>query len=187
MTNADMQQGIGGAASWLDGSSDSGAGSSNGIGAATNSTGSAGGHAHGHGGWTAPVKPALFPLRPLGFGDIFAATFRLLRTSPAVTIGSAMIVLSVTTIISTAATALVAYAMFTRAASAAPSDRADLEATAVTVTMLTALSTIIFSLLGSALLQGILAHVVARGALGEKITFGSAWRVAFRRVWPLCG
>ncbi|GGA65057.1 hypothetical protein GCM10011490_14630 [Pseudoclavibacter endophyticus] len=191
MTYPGMHHGTGGAASWLDHPREQAPAGAPGIGGGARPDGGEGtpagaGTASRH-AWSAPLKPGLFPLRPLQFGDIFAATFRLLRTSPGVTVGSSMIILSLISIVTGVATGLVAYAMFERAASASAEDRPALETTAITVTFLTAFASVILSLLGSALLQGILAHVVARAALGEKITFGGSWRVAFRRLWPLLG
>lgn len=175
----------GGAASWLDEPPASAHGPS---------TGAAPEHGGVHGtpptataAWTAPLKPGLIPLRPLQFGDVLSATFRLLRTSPGVTVGSAIIVLAGSTLFSGLITGLVAFAMFDRAASATATDRPALETTATVVTMLTAFATVILSLAASALLQGVLTHVVQRAAVAERATFGEAWRTAIRRGWPLIG
>lgn len=138
-------------------------------------------------GWTAPLKPGLIPLRPLQFADVLSASFRLLRTSPGVTVGSAILVLFATSLLSGVATGVVAYLMFDRAASATTADRSALETTAAVVTMLTAMATVVFSLAGSALLQGVLTHVVTRAAVAERATFADAWRTAFRRGWALIG
>ena len=139
------------------------------------------------GGWTAPIRPGLIPLRPLGFGELLAGSFRFLRTSPAVTVGSAMLVLLGTILVSGLITGFVGYLMFDRVSSGAPEDRQQLETTAAFVTAGTAIVTSAFTGIFAALLQGVLATVAAKAILGEKARFGDTWRHAFRRGWQLIG
>lgn len=164
----------GGAASWLPGPAD-------GPGAPPPGAGQQ------FSGWVAPPRPGLIPLRPLEFGELLAASFRLLRFNTKVSVGSAVLVTAVTTLLSGLATGLVAYFLFDRAESASPADRDQLLVTAAVGTALTALVAVVISIIATALLQGVLVHVVTRAVVGERPGFASAWRAAGRRAWPLVG
>lgn len=136
-------------------------------------------------GWVAASKPGLIPLRPLILGDILGATFRLLRTSPKTSIGSSVLILSVINVVSYVAIISVLAPLIARADSASAEDRETMIVTAYTLTGLVTLVPLALSMAGTSLLQGILVHVTARGALGERVTFRASWRVAMRRFWPL--
>ncbi|MDO5052075.1 MAG: glycerophosphoryl diester phosphodiesterase membrane domain-containing protein [Pseudoclavibacter sp.] len=163
--------GPGGAASWMGGEGpDEGAA---GLG--------------GPAGWVAASAPGLFPLRPLGFGEILSATFRLLRVSPKTTIGSSLLVLSVTSLLAAGLYAGVLIPLFGRVASAAAEDREALTVTAFTVTGMLTLMTAGLNAVAGGLLQGLLVHVTARAGLGLRSAFKSSWRVVLARLRPLVG
>ena len=72
--------------------------------------------------WTPPVDQGLVPLRPMGFSEILGAAFRLFRTSPGTSIGSALLVLAVTSLVAMLLPiASLAFAT-ARSAAAAPED-----------------------------------------------------------------
>ncbi len=132
--------------------------------------------------------PGLFPLRPLAFGDALAATFRLFRTSPKTILGSAVIVMGATTIFASLLPVVVGMLMFTRIPFAGrEEDIAPMLVSSITLTSLAALLGVAIAGVGSALLQGILVRVVARGAIGEKLSFKEAWRAGWRGIWRLIG
>lgn len=140
------------------------------------------------GQWMPAPTPGLFPLRPLAFGDALAATFRLFRTSPKTTLGSAVIVMGATTLFASLLPVVVGMVMFTRIPyGGSDADIAPMLVSSITLTSLAALFGLAIAGVGSALLQGILVRVVARGAIGEKLGFKEAWRAGWRGIWRLIG
>ncbi|PPG31128.1 hypothetical protein C5B97_05100 [Pseudoclavibacter sp. RFBB5] len=132
--------------------------------------------------------PGLFPLRPLAFGDALAATFRLFRTSHKTTLGSAVIVMGATTLFASLLPVVVGMLMFTRIPfGGSQEDITPMLVSSITLTSLAALFGLAIAGVGSALLQGILVRVVARGAIGEKLGFKEAWRAGWRGIWRLIG
>jgi hypothetical protein len=135
--------------------------------------------------WSPPPRPGLLPLRPLGFGTLLGAPFQVLRRNPGATFGSALITQLVTSLVSVLVIGGVGIFAFGRIDSALPEDRDAVTAGAWATLILASLIPIALSILGSALLQGVLVIEVARGTLGEKNRMGSLWKAAGRRLWPL--
>jgi hypothetical protein len=135
-----------------------------------------------------PPKPGLIPLHPLSFGQLLGGAFQVLRYNPRATVAPALII----SLIQTALTSALTYGIglstvdrISRAATAA--DRVTIAQGSALTGGAAALAVIVASVVGSALLQGILTRVVADGALGKRPTAGEALRAAGRRFWPLIG
>lgn len=137
--------------------------------------------------WTPPPKPGLIPLRPLGFGTLLAAPFQVLRRNPKATFGSALIVQSLTFVVTLLVVGLVTFFAFERVASAPVGEQDALEAGAILTIVLSALVPVALSVVASALLQGVIVLEVARATLGEKLRLVALWRRLGRRIWPLVG
>lgn len=137
------------------------------------------------GAWAPPPRPGLLPLRPLGFGTLLGAPFQVLRRNPGATFGSALITQLVTSIVTVFVIGGVGIFAFGRIDSALPEDRDAVTAGAWATVILASLIPLALSILGSALLQGVLVVEVARGTLGEKNRMGVLWKAAGRRLWPL--
>jgi hypothetical protein len=135
--------------------------------------------------WSPPPRPGLLPLRPLGFGTLLGAPFQVLRRNPGATFGSALITQLVASLVSVLVIGGVGIFAFGRIDSALPEDRDAVTAGAWATVLLASLIPIALSILGSALLQGVLVVEVARGTLGEKNRMGVLWKAAARRLWPL--
>jgi hypothetical protein len=135
--------------------------------------------------WAPPPRPGLLPLRPLSFGMLLGAPFQVLRRNPGATFGSALITQLVTSLVSVLVIGGVGIFAFGRIDSALPEDRDAVTAGAWATVILASLIPIALSILGSALLQGVLVVEVARGTLGEKNRMGVLWKAAARRLWPL--
>lgn len=135
--------------------------------------------------WTPPPKPGLVPLRPLGFGTLLGASFQVLRRNPKASFGSALLIQAFTTVVTTAVVGFVAISSVVRIANAAPGQEDAITAGSVAAIIAAVLVSIVLSFGAVALLQGIIVLEVARGTLGEKLTLGSLWRQAVRRLWPL--
>ena len=137
------------------------------------------------GAWSPPPRPGLLPLRPLGFGTLLGTPFQVLRRNPGATFGSALIVQLVTSLVAVFVIGGVGILAFGRIDSALPEDRDAVTAGAWATVILASLVPLALSILGSALLQGVLVVEVARGTLGEKNRMGALWKAAGRRLWPL--
>lgn len=138
-------------------------------------------------GWVPPPKPGLIPLRPLGFGTLIGAPFQVLRRNPKPTFGSALLIqIAVMLVTGVTVGAVVAFA-FARVGMADAADQGTIAAGGVALIILAALVSVAVSLVGSALLQGVIVTEVARGTLGEKPRMRELWRGIVGRRWALVG
>lgn len=141
-------------------------------------------------GWTPPPQPGLFPLRPMTFGILFGTPFKVLRHNPRATVGGALIVQLITTVASTALlglTAAFAALRISTADRASTNDQQLIIAGSVALLVVATLVTLLISLAGTALVQGLVASEVSHGALGEKLTLRGLWRATRGRRWRLIG
>ena len=136
-------------------------------------------------GWTPPPKPGLLPLRPLGLGAILAGSFATLRRNPAATVGTALLVQGVASLVSLVLVGGVTGFVVTRVLSAREDDRGALIAGGVAAVVVATLVTLVLSLVASAFLQGVIANEVARGTLGERLRMRALWRATLPRLRPL--
>jgi hypothetical protein len=125
------------------------------------------------------------PLRPLGFGTLLGASFQVLRRNPKASFGSALLTQGLITVATLIIVGAVTFFALSRIESAAPEEQDAVLAGGIAAIIASALVSILLSVAASALLQGIIVLEVARGTLGEKLTLGSLWRLAWRRLWPL--
>ncbi|KRC60427.1 hypothetical protein ASE14_05225 [Agromyces sp. Root81] len=138
-------------------------------------------------GWTPPPKPGLLPLRPLGFGTLLWAPFRVLRRNPAATFGTGLVVQLVSVIATLAVMVPFMVFVFSRIDSASSADADAVASGAVGGFVLLMLVPLALSLVASAFLQGVMVVEVASGTLGERLGFGALWKRAAKRIWPLLG
>jgi hypothetical protein len=139
------------------------------------------------GGWAPPPKPGLMPLRPLSFGALLGTPFQVLRRNPRATFGSALLVQLGVMIVTALAVGGVTFFAFGRIFNAESGQQDTITAGSIALIIIAGLFTVAVSIIGSALLQGILVVEVARATLGEKPTMGGLWRGAGKRLWPLIG
>ncbi|MDN4614455.1 hypothetical protein P5G50_08325 [Leifsonia sp. F6_8S_P_1B] len=138
-------------------------------------------------GWAPPPKSGLVPLRPMSFGTLLGAPFAALRRNPKLTVGSALLIQSIPTIVVSVLLAGAMFFLVDRAINAEAGDRDTLMAGAVGGAILLGLLSIVISTVSGAILQGVIVGEVARGTLGEKLTFGAVWRLIRERLWALIG
>lgn len=138
-------------------------------------------------GWRPPPKPGLFPLRPLSFGEIFSATFRLLRVNVAASFGGAFLIQLITGLVTAVLPTIALIIGINRISMAAVGDQDALALSMMTWLLLALLPGIVLSLISSSLVQVIVAQVVAAGTLSRKLTLGEAFRTAWGRVWAVLG
>lgn len=139
------------------------------------------------GGWRPPPKPGLIPLRPLGFGDLLGAAFKVVRRNPAATFGFALLATGVWSLLLFAGMGFLTWFGTDRVDAAAGDDLAAVEAGVVGMSVLFTLVPVLLSVVSTALVQGIVSMEVARGTLGEKHTLGGLWRRAKGRWGALIG
>lgn len=138
-------------------------------------------------GWTPPPKPGLIPLRPLAFGTLLGASFQVLRRNPRPIFGFALLIMAVASLASGALIGVVVFGAFARIGTGSADDIEALTAGAWALSILAVLAGLVVSLIGTAILQGIVSLEVARGTLGEKLRLGGLWRAARGRMGALIG
>jgi hypothetical protein len=138
-------------------------------------------------GWTPPPKPGLIPLRPLGLGAILGASFQVLRRNPRPTLGIALLLNGLVTVVSTGIAAWIIFVALSRLLTSSNEDIDEIGAGTIVGVVLATLLPLLLSQLIGALLQGIITLEVARGTVGEKLTLRSLWGLARGRVGALIG
>src|SRR3954470_4012486 len=81
--------------------------------------------------WTPPPKPGLIPLRPLSFGTLIGAPFQALRRNPKITVGAALLIQTIPSIVVTLLVFGGAALLLSRVANAESSDQSALTAGAI--------------------------------------------------------
>ena len=138
-------------------------------------------------GWAPPPKPGLVPLRPLAFGTLIGAPFQALRRNPKITVGAALLLQGIPTIIVSVLIAGGVFVLVDRVANADAADRDTLAAGAIGGTIVLGLLAVVISTVFGALLQGIIVGEVSRETLGEKLTFRGLWQLIRGRLGGLIG
>jgi hypothetical protein len=138
-------------------------------------------------GWTPPPKPGLIPLRPMTLGPILAASFQVMRRNPRATLGPALIISIVLTIVT--AVGIAAYvAAISRIAYAGTADDAEaLAAGSFVVSLLVLVLGGAAVTEATAVLQALIVTEVARGTVGEKLRLGQLWAKARGRLGAVVG
>ncbi len=138
-------------------------------------------------GWTPPPKPGLIPLRPLTLGTLLGASFQVLRRNPRPMFGFALLLTGIVFVFTLLSVGLVTVFAFSRLDSASSADADTVAAGSFAALGLSALVPAVFSIVVTAILQGIVALEVARGTVGEKLKLGGLWRAARGRLGALIG
>jgi len=134
----------------------------------------------------------VIPLRPLSIGEILDGAFTSIRRNPRATLGIAAILLTMSGVITTAATLALVHAVGTVTL---PSPGQQLTQAQVNhllsqlvdVFLPLAGISIVLSFVVDIVLTGLLTVVIGRSVLGHKITAGDAWRIARPRLPALLG
>ncbi len=148
------------------------------------------GHGYGYGRPAAP-KPGVVALRPMSLGDIFNGAFSYVRNNPKTTMGSALVVMAVATVLSSIASTLFLndYTTFLDEVMADPlavDPDAPLFPFSPLVMGLMYLGELIVYL-GAAILLGLLAAVAGMAVLGHRLTPKQAWEAARGRIGAILG
>lgn len=140
-------------------------------------------------------KPGAIALRPLSVGDMYDAAFKIIRFNPRATVGSAVLVAAVAMAIPLLVTAalgagldlsmtndLIATSEGDPGASLTGEDIAGFAGVFGSLALGSVLQGI-----GLILVGGMIAHVVAAAAIGQKLTLGEAWAATRGKRWRLIG
>ena len=124
-------------------------------------------------------KPGIVPLRPLQFGDILDGSFKDVRFNPKSIVGLSALVLAAflvpSALLGTGATYLAARSV----------ERLDSDDQAIAQGFLGVPASVlqmVFTVLATALLSGLLIHVVGQAVLGRKPGLGETWRATRGRL-----
>lgn len=139
-------------------------------------------------GWGPPPpapKPGVIPLRPLGVGEVLDGAISYIRANPAVTLGLAAVVITLTQLVQVPANYLYfdALAQLDPAAAASASDVAGALSDGVAATLLG----VVVNFVAVTLLTGILIVVLSRAVLGWQTTLREAWGTIRPRLLGLLG
>lgn len=131
--------------------------------------------------WTPPPKRGLVPLRPIPFGVILGAPFRLQRRTPRTTLGPALVISLVTTTLA----AFLAWALTVGPQAAL--DASYYQDFLLAQNLLGVLQQVgsfvplVFAFAGNALLAGAVVVAASRAVLAERVSFrGLRWRLTGR-------
>lgn len=136
-------------------------------------------------------KPGAMPLRPLGLGDIYDAAFKIIRFNPKATVGAAVLVGVLSTIVPVLTTTIISLAMdvvpdgdgFVDVDAGAGLA----EAIALVAWLASYLLGGLLYFVGSIFVTGMVAHVTAAAAIGRRLSLGEAWAATRGTRWRLIG
>ncbi|MEO7349646.1 MAG: hypothetical protein ABIW32_07305 [Terrimesophilobacter sp.] len=138
--------------------------------------------------WAPPPKVGLVPLRPMSFGTILGASFKVLRRNPRPTFGAALLVQAASLVISLVFVGAITALSVSRLSSVSSTSDSDaMLAGTVAISIVAFMLTAFLSLMALAFLQGIIVIEVARGTIGEKLSLRRLWQFAKGRIWALIG
>ncbi|MEU4542811.1 glycerophosphoryl diester phosphodiesterase membrane domain-containing protein [Nonomuraea dietziae] len=131
------------------------------------------------------LRPGIIPLRPLGLGDIYDGTIKLIRSNPKAVLGLSAIVAAVAAVPVSIGQALTLSSLGDLLSDPMAQPTA-MEGGFVTQYLPTIISSVV-SLAAVTILTGILIRILGRAVFGGKITAGEAWRLVASRVPALFG
>lgn len=141
--------------------------------------------AGGSSGWTPPPKPGLIPLHPLGFGTLLGTAFSAIRWNARALVAPAVVVSLLQSAISVLGLQTTLIGAAGRFFDASDADRQAIVAGGVGQLLLASGAVLAVSTVFTALMQGLVVVVVARGALGQKPTVRAVLARVGRRFWHL--
>lgn len=133
--------------------------------------------------WQAPQQPGVVPLRPLSLTEIIDGAVKTMRAYPAVMLGVAAIVVTISTIISYPTQASISNTTNELSPDATGQEVMDALAPSFTGAGIA----MVVSLVASAFLTGFLTTVVGKAVLGRPARFGEVWAEVKPQLGKLIG
>lgn len=132
------------------------------------------GYTRGPSPWT-PPPVGIIPLRPLSFGSLLGKPFQVLRRNPAPTLGAALIVLALPTVLSIIATGWASSVTADRLNRASQEAFLVLASGGLGVMVVIAFVGIATSLLSTIIIDGLMSGEVAHATLGRRLRWRELW------------
>lgn len=132
------------------------------------------------------TKPGVIPLRALAVGDVLNGAIATIRRHPALMLGVTAVVVTITSLVSLAATLPLLEDVGERVGlggSVTTSDLSSLLGKALAVAVIS----VLLVLAGRVFLSGFLTQVVATAVIGRRVGFGEIWSRVRPRLLPLLG
>lgn len=130
-------------------------------------------------------KPGAIALRPLGLGDMYDGAFRIIRFNPRATVGSAVLVASVTMAIPVLITSLLTFSVGATLDDTGSASEGELIGAVGSFGSL-ALGLVLLQV-GLIFVTGMVAHVTHAAAVGRRLSLGEAWAATRGKRWRLLG
>lgn len=125
-------------------------------------------------------KPGIVPLRPLQLGDILDGAVKAVRFNPKSMVGLSALVLAAFLVPSAALGIATTHLVASALSKLGPDAQSGLG-------FATLLLQLLFTNLATALLSGLLMHVVGQAVLGRRPDIGQTWQATRGRLLPLLG
>jgi hypothetical protein len=138
-------------------------------------------------GWTPPPKPGLIPLRPLTFGQLLSTPFQVLRRNVGALFGPAVLIQAIVLVANLLVVGAAVAAMIFRLSRASDADQPAIIAGSVATVGVAAFVGLAFSVIGNAVLQGLVVIEVANGVLGHRPRARQLWTATRGRRWAVVG
>lgn len=136
-----------------------------------------------------PPKPGVVALRPLALGDILNGAFSYVRHNPKTTMGLALIVMAIASIVSSVGLGgyMADYGAFMRQAFEDPLAVDDDTMPFSAWSLIATYGGTLLTYAGQIVLTGLLTSVVGLAVLGRKLTMGQAWAAVRDRLGAIAG
>lgn len=132
-------------------------------------------------------KPGSVALRPLGLGDIFDASFKLIRHNPQATVGAALLVATVAMALPVVVTALLSASYDLPNPMDPEAVAAESDPLGSIASQLALLTGTVLSSIGQLFVTAMIAHVTLAAALGRSLDLAGAWAATRGRRWHVVG
>jgi hypothetical protein len=129
-------------------------------------------------------KPGAIPLRPLTLGEIYDGAFRIIRFNPKATVGSAVLVATITMMLPVVVTAILTWTIGTTLDTAGDSTSDDIGTIGGLLTLGLGAVLQVFGLL---FVTGMIVHVTSAAAVGRRLSLEQAWAATRGKRWRLVG
>jgi hypothetical protein len=131
-------------------------------------------------------KPGAIPLRPLTLGEIYDGAFRIIRFNPKATVGSAVLVATVTMIVPVVVTAILTWTIGTTFDATGENAQTDDIAGQLGGFLALGLGAVL-QIFGLLFVTGMIVHVTGAAAIGRRLTLEQAWGATRGKRWKLVG
>ncbi len=132
-------------------------------------------------------KPGAMPLHPLGLGQIYDAAFRIIRFNPKATVGSAVLVAAAAMVLPVVVTAVLTFTVGLTVDAGGGGELSDDDLLGFLLAYGSLGVGAVLQSLGLLLVTGMVAHVTAAAAIGQRLTLGEAWAATHGSRWRLIG